>query len=56
MTEDVQTFAPTDSVEDICEFLLHKPFRRVPIIRDEKLVGIISRRDIISLIHEEKCD
>lgn len=56
MTQEVHSFSPSDSVEDICEFLIHRPFRRVPIIKDGKLVGIISRRDIIALIHEEKCN
>ena len=55
MTEDVQSFGPNETVDEICEFLLHKPFRGVPLISEGKLIGIISCRDIISLIHEEKC-
>ena len=42
-------------VEDfiaICECLVNSNFRRVPITADGKLVGIISRRDIIKYIIE----
>jgi len=54
MTKEVKFFSPDDSVMDICEFLLEHTFRRVPIVENGKLVGVISRSDIIHLIHGEK--
>ncbi|MCK5580948.1 MAG: CBS domain-containing protein [Candidatus Omnitrophica bacterium] len=56
MTKDLHSFGPEDEVHKICEFLLTKPFRRVPIVREGKLLGIISRSDLISLLWKERWD
>ena len=50
MSSEVKGFGPEDSAVDICEFFINNPFRRVPIIENGKLAGVVSRRDIISLI------
>lgn len=50
MTTDITTFSPEDSVLEICGCLLHNNFRRVPIIKDGVLVGLISRADVIRYI------
>ena len=50
MTKQVISFTEDDSVLDICEFFQEKKARRAPIVRDGKLVGIVSRHDIIKLI------
>ncbi|MCU0665622.1 MAG: CBS domain-containing protein [Candidatus Omnitrophica bacterium] len=50
MRSEVVSFCPQDSVVQVCEFLIQNPFRRVPILKDGILVGIVARRDIISLI------
>lgn len=50
MTTEVSHFSPDDSAVDICEFMLKHKLRRVPIVEDGKLVGDVSRCDIISLI------
>jgi len=50
MTKDVISFKETDSIIAICEFLIGSNVRRVPIVSGEKLVGVISRRDIIGEI------
>ena len=47
MTKEVVNFAPEDSLLEICDCLLKKKFRRIPIVSDGKLVGILSRKDII---------
>jgi len=48
MTEEVVSFRPEDSLLEICDSLLENRFRRVPIVSDGKLVGILSRKDIIA--------
>ncbi len=50
MSKDVQFFGPEDSVILICDFFMKMNVRRVPIVENGKMVGVISRRDIIDLI------
>ncbi len=58
MTESVICFGPEDSLIDITESFIESNFRRVPIVEEGKLVGIISRKDIIAYIlklrHKDK--
>lgn len=50
MTRVVTTFDQDESVLDICNCFIRSPFRRVPILDNGKVVGIISRADIINYI------
>lgn len=50
MTTDVMTFGPNDGMIEICECLIANRFRRVPIIKDGILIGLISRADVIRYI------
>ena len=50
MTTDVVSFGADEDVIAICECLVNSHFRRVPIVADGKLVGIVSRKDIIKYI------
>lgn len=52
MTKDVVSFEQDEDLIAICECLVQNNFRRVPILSEEKLVGIISRKDIIKYILE----
>ncbi len=52
MTKDVVSFEQDEDLIAICECLVQNNFRRVPIVSDGKLVGIISRKDIIKYILE----
>ncbi len=58
MTPDPHCFDVDDSLIDIAECFIKNHFRRVPIISDGKLKGIISRKDIIAYIlklrHKDK--
>lgn len=54
MTRDVVMFTEDDSAMDICKFFMKSHVRRVPITKDKKLIGIISRRDIVELISEAR--
>lgn len=47
MTKGVISFSPDDHVDSIAIIIGQSRFRRVPIIVDGKVIGIISRRDII---------
>ena len=50
MTEKVISFDHQDSLIDIAESFINNHFRRVPILTNGKLAGIISRKDIIAYI------
>ena len=52
MTEDIVSFNVQDDLIAVCECLVKNRFRRVPILREGHLVGIISRRDLIKYIME----
>ena len=47
MTEKVVTFDQGARLWDVCECLITHHFRRVPILSQERLVGIVSRADVI---------
>ena len=54
MTREVQTFDQRDSLFDVCECLIENNFRRVPILDGRKLIGVISRADIMVYILKNK--
>jgi len=47
MTTDVQTVSPEMTLMDLAELFASKSFRRCPVVDDDRLVGLISRRDIL---------
>ena len=47
MTKEVVSFSPETNVDEIALAIGQNKFRRVPIVEGKKVIGIISRRDII---------
>jgi CBS domain-containing protein len=54
MTQPVVSFDEEEDLEVIAESLRGNNFRRVPILREGQLVGVISRRDVIRHITEQR--
>ena len=52
MTSKVVCFNQEDDLNDVVDALRTNHFRRVPILNDGRLVGIISRKDIIAYIRD----
>ncbi|TBB25064.1 CBS domain-containing protein [Rhizobium ruizarguesonis] len=50
MSQDVIVASPDSEVSDIAESLQAHRIKRLPIVEDGRLVGIVSRRDILGLI------
>ena len=53
MTMGITSFNEDDDLMPILKSLVENNFRRVPILSDQELVGIISRRDIIRFLSEK---
>jgi len=49
MSKNITSFNPEDGIDKIALAIGEKQFRRVPIIENGKVVGIVSRRDIIKI-------
>ena len=47
MSTKLITCSPEDDIKKIADIFLEKRIRRVPIVKGNKLIGIISRRDIL---------
>ena len=46
MTSEVITVAPTSSIGAAIELMRQHGFRRLPVVEDDKLVGIVTDRDL----------
>lgn len=53
MSEEVVTVGPDDSVEDLAELMVKRRVNPVPVVENGKLVGIVSRADIIDMMAAE---
>ena len=53
MTKPAVCFDEDESLEEICQCLLNVTFRRVPVTRESKVVGIVSRPDVLRCIREQ---
>jgi CBS domain-containing protein len=49
MTPEPVTVRPTDELTDVAAVLLDRGVRAVPVVDGERLVGILSRRDVLAL-------
>jgi len=50
MTQPAIHFDEDESLLDVCDCLMNNFFRRVPVTSHGKLVGIVTRRDILEYI------
>jgi CBS domain-containing protein len=53
MTQPAVHFEDDESLEGICQCLLEVTFRRVPVTREGRVVGIVSRPDVLRCIFEQ---
>jgi CBS domain-containing protein len=50
MTRDVVSAAPETSISDIAALLVHHRIKRVPIVQDGRVAGIVSRANIVEVL------
>jgi len=54
MTRDVITVAATDSISKITDlFILHR-VRRLPVVREGRLLGLVSRQDVLAALSSQQ--
>ncbi len=51
MTHEVVTIAPNEPLEDALELMTQKDIGRLPVMHEGRLVGVISRSDIIARLY-----
>ena len=52
MSRDTQTVDAEMSIVDLAQLFLDSQFRRFPVVKDNRLVGQISRRDVLRALEE----
>lgn len=50
MSSDPQTMSPDDGLMDAARRIAELPYRLYPVMEDGTLVGVISRRDVVSAL------
>ena len=50
MTTQVITVSPTDSAINVAKIMVEKGINRLPVVEDEKVVGIVTRGDMIKAV------
>lgn len=53
MTTAVVSITPTTAVDDVRHLLVDRRIRRVPVLAEGRLVGIVSRGDVVALMATE---
>jgi len=51
---DIAGVEESTEIKDISRLLVQKNFKRVPVIKDKKAIGIVSRSDIIDWILSQR--
>lgn len=52
MTTDITSAGPEDSLMDIAQLFADSPFRRCPVVDQGRLIGMISRRNVLRALGE----
>ncbi len=50
MTRDVVVCRPTDDIRSVAKRMLEQRVKRIPVMEDGRLVGIVSRHDVLALL------
>jgi CBS domain-containing protein len=56
MTDSVVTIKPDATIEELAELMIDRHINPIPVVEHDRLVGIISRSDIIRMMAQELSD
>ena len=54
VSHEVLTVEPTATLTEVAELFLNESVRRAPVVEDGKVVGVISRRDLVRAVLRER--
>jgi len=53
MSRKVVTVQPNQPIKDLVPYFVERSFNYIPVLSEERVVGIISRADMIAALHQE---
>jgi CBS domain-containing membrane protein len=53
MNRKVVTVMPLQPIQDLVPYFVEKSFNYIPVVQDQKLIGIISRADMIAALQQQ---
>lgn len=56
MTRHVRTVAPTDSLEAVAQVMIEHDVNRVPVVEEDRVVGIVTRTDLARVLSQGRGD
>ena len=52
MSKNLHTVKPDSTLTDVVNYMISKSYKRLPVVEDGKLVGIITRKDILRAFNQ----
>ena len=53
MVKDVVSVSPNTTIKEVAQFLAEKEFHALPVVDQERLVGIVTTTDLINYLVEQ---
>jgi CBS domain-containing protein len=54
MTRDLLTISPDSTIEDAMQLMTDKFIRHLPVVEENKLIGVVSIGDVVKYLIEEQ--
>ena len=54
MSKNLHTVSPDHTLSEVVNYMIEKNYKRMPVLEDGKLVGIITRKDILHAFNDSK--